>query len=128
MSSTLEARFRVKTYVSLISKQEINGLLEKGKREMEAAEKESTNTPVPLSIRPSRCTTYWRYFFENLPSEYGYLGYYTFTRIGFSSNYRFAFVEIHGRGCDSSLNGAFELIRTKKGWIVNRAGVGFMQA
>jgi hypothetical protein len=124
-SLTLEPEFPANYNISLMSNQELDQLLEKGKLEAAVAEKEFRKThDQRYGYRPG-CDTLWRYFYAKLPEGLDTYGPYRFTRIGFSTNHRFAFVEIDGTGCSWGYHGSFILIRTKKGWIVHTAGEGF---
>jgi len=102
----------------LLSETVLNELLDRGKTE---SERMSAAAIAQGKGLPPDCGDDWKYFEEKFP-EVGQ--YYKLSRIGYSANGEFAFVETDGVGACSNSNWTHLLKRTPRGWKVYRRGGG----
>lgn len=109
----LSNRFPARYHVILAELTEIDGLIAKGKEE---ATKRHNN--FGWTCGPET----WTYFYKRFPGAYQY---FQLSRVGYSSNGKYAVVEIMGLGDGSNSNWTHWLQKTRRGWTVYQAGAGF---
>lgn len=106
--------FRLSYPTRIVSRSDIDSLLERGKSDNEI---ERARDPQ----RYSDCDSSWRHFYERFPRSNGY---HQFSGVGYSSDRRYAYVEIAGKGGCWDWDQSYLLKWTRHGWIINVAAGG----
>jgi hypothetical protein len=118
-SSKLETLFPVKYEYQITSQAEIDELLKIGRNELERVKAEYKLRNVGITDESGFV---WQPFYAKYPKANGY---YQFSRVGFSSDKKFALVMVEGKGAYWSSNMEYILRKTKGKWTVYQAGGGF---
>jgi hypothetical protein len=117
----LEAKFPIRHKLSIVSKLELDQLIDMGARD--AAVTTERYKAGKIRIFAPSCGSEWKYFNEKFSDEAP--GYYQFSRIGFSKDHKFALVSFNGEGgCWKSWD-VYVLKRDKRGWTIYSAGGSF---
>lgn len=118
-SAKLKRLFPIKYTYEITSKSKVDELLETGRKELDRIKEDIKRNNKPQITWGS--TIIWEPFYENYPNSNGY---YQFSRIGFSSNKRFALVKVE-RDASVSGDSIFYILRKTKGnWRIYSSGGG----
>ncbi len=113
----------------LVDFTEITDLIVESKRLDELERQKIENDHFQLSGRKIRvgciCCNSWSQFRRKFPNDYAN---FRFSRIGYSSNGRYALVEVDGSSACGSSNYSIYLRKTSRGWKIHSASAGFSVA
>lgn len=118
-SSKLEKSFPVSYAYEITSQAQIDELLKIGKKEFERIEAEYKLRNIGIT---SGSDIIWEPFYAKYPNANGH---YRFSRVGFSSDKRFALVSVEGQGGSWSSITEYILKKSKGRWTIYQAGGGF---
>jgi len=118
-SSKLEKMFPVKYEYEMTSQSEIDELLKIGSNEFERVEAEYKLRNMVIT---SGSSIVWKPFYAKHPKANGY---YQFSRVGFSSDRKFALVSVEGKGAYWFSNMEYILRKVKGKWTVYQAAGSF---
>lgn len=113
----LEDSFPIKQRYEITNISEIRKLLDMGGKEFDEAQQKRKAMGQPIFTDDA--ITYWKYFDKKYP--YG-RGYYQFSRVGFSTNKRFAVVSVEFTSIGSFYYTTYVLRKTKERWKVYGSG------
>jgi hypothetical protein len=119
-SSKLNKLFPVKYEYVTTSQSEIDELLKIGTKEYEKVKAEYKLRNLGITDGSG---IVWKPFHAKYPKANGY---YKFSRVGFSSDKRFALVLVEGQGSYWSSNMEYILRKIKGKWTIHQAGGGFI--
>ena len=114
ISVNLQRLFPIKYQYWLANQDEIKKLLDLGGKDFNKIQEERRLNKKPIFGEPDD-DVIWKYFNEKYSNAYSY---YQFSRVGFSSNKRFARVDVDGRGAEWSSNTTYILKKTKGNWKI----------
>lgn len=115
-SLKLPASFSEQCKCDLLSEAELKELLDRGTKESERREAAAMAQGKAL---PPDCDSDWKYFHNKFPKVNQY---YEISRIGYSADHKFAFVETKGTGSCSDVAWTHLLKRTRHGWKIYQIG------
>ena len=120
--ATLERRFRVRLSYSIADELEILGWVEQDRAEYEAEQEQLRKDGKRLS--GGGCGFEWKRFYSRFPGSFGY---YRLSRIGFSRDHRWAYLEIEGKGSTWGDGASYWMRWTSRGWEIHKASGSFGQ-
>ena len=118
-SSKLKKIFPTKYQYEIIIESEINELWAIGKIELAKIEAENKSRQIKTQ---GDSGIVWKPFNEKYPSSEGF---YQFSRVGFSTDKRFALVLVEGSGTYWHSNRQYILRKVKNNWRIYSSGGGF---
>ena len=118
-SAKIERLFPIKYEYEITSKSKVDELLEIGRKELDRIKEDIKRNNKPQITWGSSIV--WKSFDEKYPNSNGY---YQFSRVGFSSNKRFALVRVEREASESG-DSMFYILRKVKGkWKIYSFGGG----
>ncbi len=121
-SAKLEKLFPVSYEYELNSHSEIEDFLKIGGKELEKLKAEAKLRNIGIT---DGSNIVWKHFYTKYPNANGY---YQFSRVGFTTNKRFAFVTVEGTGAYWSSTNEYILKKVREKWIIYFSGGGFKVA
>lgn len=122
-SVKLTPSFPIKYQYWVVEKDKISQLLEMGDSDWVKIKEERKSNNLPPYF--SADSVIWKYFYENFPKAYGY---YELSRIGFSSNKKFAKVNVEMSSAESGFTTAYILKKNGLRWIIySSSGSGWIE-
>ena len=120
--ATVEPRFAARFSYAIADEQEILSWVEQDRAEYEAEQEQLRRDRKQLNGGP--CGFAWKRFYSRFPGSFGY---YQLSRIGFSRDHRWAYLEIEGKGSTWGESASYWVRWTKRGWETRKAGGGFWE-
>lgn len=115
VSAKLQKNIRVNYQYDIVDKNEVDRLLELGKIEVEKERQTTQRNTTGCADE------HWRIFHKNYQNSSGY---YQFSRVGFSLDKTFAYVEIYGEGGSWQSNMRYILRKIRGKWKIEGGSGG----
>lgn len=113
-SVDLQKLFPIKYQYWLAKEKEINDLIELGVKDFDKIQEERKRNKQPIYPEGDG-SVIWKHFYQKYPNAGSYL---EFSRVGFSSNKRFARVDVYSRGSGLFSQKWYVLKKIKKKWVI----------